>query len=417
MTSTPTSSAPASASARVVRVESLLHGGFIAGVFLLWLGGLGGSLQPSRLVLLAMLALIALVSRIVVLVPAVYPVYVAYAAILALGVLTLPLSTDVRAGLALISTVLLGMTSILFIRTRISWQGARQVRDAWSAALLCTLPFALYEIASGNHFVYALEQRDVGGDIGVLPFASVFFGNYNNYSTFVCLSYPMLLGTLLETQSKPRRALLLVGAALSLAVTLINTSRIATLFVLLAAIVIVAAAYRGSVLGLLALVGITGAAVWASGFNLQYAQLRLAVDLVRDQSASERIDLIVAGARALQDSYGLGLGPGGFVPYISEKYPGLIPNPHNLLLELAVNFSLYASVAFAAILVLLFLRLMRRRDIPVGLRLPVLITLPFVPLIGSLNSLAVGYTYWWYWMATAVLVSVSRPVEPAIRAG
>jgi hypothetical protein len=417
MTNTPTAIAAATVSPRVMRIESLLHGGLIGGVFLLWLGGLGGSLQPSRLVLVAMLALIVFVSRAVVLVRGAYPVYAAYALIFALGVLTIPLSTDVRGGLSLMSTMVLGMTSILLVRTRISWRGARQVRDAWSAALLCTLPFAVYEITSGNHFVYALEQRNVGGEIGALPFASVFFGNHNNYSTFICLSYPMLLGTLLDTSSTPRRAMLLLGSALSLAITLINTSRIATLFVLVASIVIVATAYRGSILGLVALVGIAGAAVWASGFNLQYAQLRFAVDLVRDQSASERFDLTLAGAQALGDSFGLGLGPGGFVPYVTKKYPGLIENPHNLLLELAVNFSLYASIAFMAVLGLLFVRLVRRPDVPPGLRLPVLITLPFVPIIGSLNSLAVGYTYWWYWMATAVLVSVSRPCKLSTRDG
>lgn len=388
-----------------------------AGIVSLALGGLGGSLQPSRLIILGGVALAVIRQRHLVFMRDARPLYVTYAGIITLGLLTLPLSSNVAAGLGLIVTVAIGMAAVLLVRSVPTLEGARLVRGAWTYALLATLPIAVYEIYSGTHFAFALEERNVAGGIGELPYASVFFGNYNNYSTFICLAYPMLLGALLERVSVPRRLFLLAGLALCLAVTLVNTSRIAMLFLAVSTVVALASGVRGSRIWLL----LSGVGVFfmvrASGLTWQYLQLRLANDLSADASASERVGLIQASVDGLIGSFGFGLGPGGFVGFVENRYPSLIPNPHNLLLELAVNFSVLAAVLFLGLLAFLFVRTLRNRELTAGLRIPVLVTLPFVPLIGALNSLAVGYTYWWYWLASALYIALARAPQPTSRAG
>lgn len=389
-------------------IESLLRWCFVAGVFSLWLGGLGGSFQPSRLILFVALSVIFLVARRVIVSPVGWPIYGGFVSILVLGVLTLPFSEDPKSGLALMTTVALGMASILLVRGPVNLRTARQIRDAWSYGLIVTLPIAVYEILSGNHFAYALDRRNVGGAIGDLPFASVFFGNYNNYSAYVCLAYPMLLGTMLEARTLKGKLSYLLAVVVTLAITIINTSRIAILFVGISTIVILSVWHRRNKLVLLFLGAAALFFVPASGFDLRYAQLRFAADLLTDQSALERAGLIAAGFDAMRETFGVGLGPGGFVPFAAQRYPDLIPNPHNMLIEFAVNFSLFGALSFFGVLAVLFLRVRTRLDLPPALRLPVLVTLPFVPLIGSLNSLAVGYTYWWYWIAATFLISLAH---------
>ena len=397
--------APSQWGARLLRrplgAEAVRRWLFFAGVLSLSLGGIGGSFQPSRLILLLALTLLLAGSGSVALVRGAGPVYSAYLAILTLGVITLPLTEDLAAGVSLIVTVALGMCAVLLVDRRPMVADARRVRDAWSSGLLVTLPFATYEIVTGNHFAFALEQRHAGAEIGELPFASIFFGNYNNYSTYTCLAYPMLLGALLDKSSVVRRLMLLCGAAVCVAVTLINTSRIAMLFVAFATVASVFSGHRRSRLWLVALGAGAFLGVRASGFNWQYAQQRLTSGLLVDE---QRLGLTIAGIDALTRTFGLGLGPGGFVAFIEGHYPQLIPNPHNILMEFAVNFSLLSAFVFVALLGFLFIRTARHPALPPSVRFPLLVTIPFVPLIGSINSLAVGYTYWWYWFASAVFM-------------
>ena len=375
---------------------------FPVGVFSLWLGGIGGSYQPSRLIILLGLAVLATNPRGVVLVRSAGPVYLAYVSIIMLGVMTLPLTPNFTAGVSLIVTVALGMCAVLLITREPTIGDARRVRDAWAIGLLVTLVFAVYEIVTGKHFAFALEGRNAGGDIGDLPYSSVFFGNYNDYSTYICLAYPMLLGALLEKASIARRSTLLLASAVCVAVTVINTSRIAMVFVAVASLFAALAGKRRNIFWLLALsVGVLEG-VRASGFDWQYARYRLTTGLLVDD---QRSGLIGAGVDALIRTFGFGLGPAGFVTFAERRYPHLIPNPHNMLIEFAVNFTLLSAVAFVALLGFLFVRAARNSALPMSVRFPALVTLPFIPLIGSMSSSAVGYTYWWYWLASALFIS------------
>jgi O-antigen ligase len=159
----------------------------------------------------------------------------------------------------------------------------------------------------------------------------------------------------------------------------------------------------GRVMPILLVAAVAGV-VQATEFSWQYTLLRLG-QVFTDESTSERAGLVAASVDALRQSIGLGLGPGGFVDFIESSYPHLIPNPHNMLLELAVNFGVLGAVLFVVAVVVIWLAALRARTLPIGLRFPLLVTLPCVPFIGAINSLAVGYTYWWVWIASAVSIA------------
>jgi len=376
---------------------------FYASILTLALGGLGGSFQPSRLLLLMGLAWTAIATGRFGVVRSVRLLYWTFVGILAVGVLTLPLSTDLPAGIALLVTTAVGMSAMLLIPVDGGVDAAELVREGWVVALSGTLVVAGVEIGTGTHFALSIEDRAVGGTFGELPYASVFFGNYNNYSAYLCLAYPLVLGALMDARSWGRRLFLILCAVLTAAVVVVNTSRMAMLFVAFATVCALFVQRRSSRLIPILLLAAVAGIVQATEFSWQYTLLRLS-QVFSDESTNERAGLVMASLDALWQSLGLGLGPGGFVNFAESSYPHLIPNPHNMLLEFAVNFGIVGAALFVAAIVVIWMAAWRAKTLPLGLRFPLLVTLPCVPLIGAINSLAVGYTYWWVWIASMVAI-------------
>lgn len=385
------------------------NGLLVAAVFLLALGGIGGSWQPSRLVLLAgaLPALFALAARPRPRCTVERSAWLCAITLVSLGALSLSWSDYPIEGISLWLVVATGLTALAYVRaTPLTLQSARHIRDAWTSALVVTLPVALYELLTGNHFIYALEDRDIGGGFGALPFASVFFGNYNNYCVFICLALPMLFGSIECARSVGLRLLLTASAALSYAILVVNTSRLALAFAawLMIYYAITRPAWR-LWLAIALIAAFSAILVADFGTDLEniiaVATLKFENVNESDNSTSERIDLILAGINAVTETYGLGLGIGAFEPYLRSVHPNLIPNAHNLFIELATNFGLVPTMAFAILLVHIFAAVQKRR-LPNDLSAAVTTSIPFVPALGAINSQAVGYTYWWLWMATMV---------------
>src|SRR5947207_2656330 len=138
---------------------SFIHTILLASIALLTLGGLGGSFQPARLLLLFALPVVLVAAaqarrrtQVELLTLATYAMLTGFAA---LSLLWSPARAD---GVNRMIVVLIGMCSILYVRVSPKTvETARRVRDAWSFALALTLPVAMYELATGNHFAYALE--------------------------------------------------------------------------------------------------------------------------------------------------------------------------------------------------------------------------------------------------------------------
>lgn len=376
---------------------------FLSSILALALGGLGGSFQPSRLLLLFGVAWTAVTTGRFGSVRSVRMLYWAFVGILAIGILSLPLTSDLASGIGLLVTTAVGMTAVLLVPTTDGLGAAKMVRACWILALSGTLVVAAVEIVTGAHFALSIEDRAVGGTFGELPYASVFFGNYNNYSAYLCLAYPLVLGALMDARSWGRRLFLILCAVLTAAVVVVNTSRMAMLFVAFVTVCALLVQRRSSRLIPILLLAAVAGIVQATEFSWQYTLLRLS-QVFSDESTNERAGLVMASLDALWQSLGLGLGPGGFVNFAESSYPHLIPNPHNMLLEFAVNFGLLGAALFVAAIVVIWMAAWRARTLPLGLRFPLLVTLPCVPLIGAINSLAVGYTYWWVWIASMVAI-------------
>lgn len=383
----------------------------VAAILLLSLGGLGGSFQPSRLVLLAFLALplATLIARPTLASRADHAAVACLLFMATLGALSLTWTLDLVAGLARMAVVLTGMTAAVYVAAAPkTLLVARHVRDAWGMALALTLPLAAYELATGNHFAFALDDRAVGGEFGDLPFASTFFGNFNDYCTFISLALPMAIGSLESARHRAARGVWTLTVALSVVVLAVNLSRLALIFV--AWLMVYYAWTRKfwrkpvATFGALATIGlILGAFEEDAQSLLMFAALKFGSLAAGDESTGERLALLNAGVQSLTLSAGMGLGVGGFEAFLRERYSNLIPNPHNLLMELAANFGALSAVAFVGLLAYLYVSA-RKGSLPRDLRSVVLVSLPFVPAIGAISSQAIGYTYWWLWLGSIVMI-------------
>lgn len=378
-------------------------------------GGIGGSLQPARVMLATLAPFVLILSPVRTMSPIARHAMSMAMIMILFGVVSLSWSEDVIGGLGILLAVTVGGLA-LYIVTRIdlSLNGVRLLIWAWVAAVGISMPVAFYEITTGNHFQFAFDDRTIGG-IGTFPFASIFFGNYNDFSAWLCLSYTITMAAFFEAKKVSSRLLItLINISLAL-VIFVNTSRASLFYIfivliffiyrskefriyasifLMAIIFALLATYQEEVLGL---------------YNL--AVYRFETTNALDESYIQRAGLVEASVRGIIESYGAGIGAGGFEEYINDNYPYFIPNPHNILTEIGVNFGIVPLILFVLFFIRLFLIGLFRRDIPDSFRVALMLSAIAVPIIGAVASQAIGYIYWWVWIATLVAIASVRMPE------
>jgi hypothetical protein len=386
-------------------------------IVLLFLGGTGGSYQPSRLLVIPL----GIIATLFVLnnrrhhnkIEAITILFCSITLIF--GAFSLLWTPDFESGLNLLITVSIGLLAVLtplaFARNLSS---ANLVSDAWSWSLAATLPWALYELATGNHFSY-LGDRSFGGELSdvKLMFASVFFGNWNNYSLFICLCLPFLLGTAERSSGLMRNFWVLCGTA-ALTIIVINTSRASLLFVTLLflcymmtrnakyGIALLAVSSVFATLAISFLPNTLSQAFWA--WEMRFTQFGLGN---YDESNSMRWSIIVFSMERMSESFWAGPGIGGIEYLIERDRPDLIPNVHNLLVEFLVSFGPLPTLVF----LLLLARVLWSnigRNLPQDLTLPVFVGIPALPILGAIQSQNIGYTLWWFWFGTLIYLSICQ---------
>ncbi len=381
------------------------------------LGGLGGSAQPSRLFCLllfpyAIRNIAALLSQKWSPVVAVTLIFAATIGVLsALSVLW---SVDPILTMGYSLVLVVNFTPVVYVVTLDQRRRAELYAvsfKGWLTALVLTLPLAAYELITGIHFAFSLDERGGGPLTLLLPYASVFFGNFNDYSLYLtlCISALMMLmaGAVTSVTLK-----WVAGLSIMMAITMViaNTSRGAMIVV---GILVVAALILNLDRLKLVLMALALAMLlfipWGIMDNdlFQFILLRFSDFSYDLDGESGRLSILGAGVKALMDSYGFGVGAGASAIYLGSTNLDIIPNPHNIFLEWALNFGILGLSIFLLHLMMLFFQLTiawhqnRRKRSQTGL---VMIALLLLPIIGVVQSHLTGYTYFWMWYATLILI-------------
>lgn len=387
-------------------------------IFTLFLGGLGGSLQVPRLLILAAPVLLGIrkfkdtvpVNKTIRFGLWVYFIWIFY------GVISLFWSPDPLVGLSSeILVMSIGMISLLIFPLVIknNEDGLKTIRNAWVYGLICTLPFAFYEISTMQHFMTGEGDRVLGGIGLYAPYAAVFFGNYNNYCVYICLCLPMIYWSLFETNKYYLKILYMLLLACCLYIIVINTNR-TSLFVFLFYVV---GNLRLNFRTLFYMVA--GILFFVVGFSILPASTRellstlynyrINVDYSTDSSGLIRRNVWSEGLRFLEESYFFGVGAGGYEYHMlkSPKYE-TISNPHNLFLEIAVQYGIFIFLLFCGWLVALVLKIHQNITMSPYVKRLFYLSIISIPIIGIINSDSLGYTYWWlYFSSIATVASIN----------
>ena len=115
----------------------------------------------------------------------------------------------------------------LIVFAKSAYNPLKSISRGWLTAVLLCSVVAYWEITTDNHLSIAKEQDafNTGTEIIEHMTASVTFGNYNSYVTFLCFCFPWIFFILLNRRSR-LESILSMGALIMASLTIvINGSR------------------------------------------------------------------------------------------------------------------------------------------------------------------------------------------------
>lgn len=218
----------------------------------------------------------------------------------------------------------------------------KYIRFGWILAFLATSIVSLWEMVTGNHLEGHLLLVNIPG----LVQAS--FGNPNNYGAFLVLVFPFLLWAYIiekKTKNKLYYIIMLFFCFLLVVLTASRVSFFAISTQLFLAIVLLSNNFK-KYIGIIALAFVV---LVIYNFNDQLGGVYLAnkisniyTEITTLQSAGVRLNLTLSGLLALYNTYGMGLGAGGFEGFIIYSqnifYVGNSVNPHNFWIQVAAEY-------------------------------------------------------------------------------
>lgn len=293
---------------------------------------------------------------------------------------------------------------------------ANSISKGWMFAVVMTLVVALWEITTDNHLALSLQESDLlmntGTEILVRNFASVTFGNYNSYVTFLCLALPFVFYRMMRmTNFKLKNILPIVTLLFSVVCILFNASRggLIAVAIMFAIYFFMSPKNKYSFL-LLILMIIAGA------FTLLYFGENMLLAIVAKSSEgglfedSSRIEIWEVALKTFVASWGFGTGIGGLQQGMSHFTNG-ITIPHNVLLEILAQFGILICFIFILFYSRLLLKMRKTQNLDMKRLLYIaLFSFPVIAIINS--SYLLNVNLFAYFATIIIYINYAR-VKPA----
>lgn len=272
-----------------------------------------------------------------------------------------------------------------------------------------TLPIALIEIFTDFHLPVSYldsDQRVIALGIDK-KFASVTFGNYNQYVVILCLAAPFIFSLLVNPLKQKRIikiwAILVLFIVFFILIT--NGSRGGILSFLITFVVFMYFFTRRNKLSSFFIFRLTLSAFLLIGFSIyylsssgffEYLSHRVGKTQVEDDA---RLFLVEGGIQMILDSNLLGVGPGNFVKHISKYNLGIrdLP-PHNMFLELLTQYGLLLFILFIYFMYKIYKSY--RRINKVEVKFILINAILYSIIVFGINSIYLKVVYMWiFWGA------------------
>lgn len=367
--------------------------GIILIIAIFVLGGFGGALQPIRIIALIFLPSILIqvrMNRII------YHIFLFFLFWLFYIVISLSWTSDFNQGIKEFFYYITHFSLFLLIQ---NWaykaiNPLRSIIVGWLLFFLLTCPIAFYELIYDVHLPSSVQSSDLIINVGdgmVLQkkFASVTFGNYNGYVIHLCLSMPFVFSFLLLKKNIISQCLGWLSIIMMSYILLMNASRggilclVVVLFWFLFYYKRVAFKSKWLISALVLLVLILFIIPnWNIIAEQFYARFVGRTNIFED---SGRSNLISLAWTLFLESYAVGTGVGSIQAAMSTKTSG-INIPHNLFLELLVQYGLVIFIFCFSFIIRLFFNVFsseRRKTINRFILVSSFCSLPFMSVINS----------------------------------
>lgn len=261
------------------------------------------------------------------------------------------------------------------------------ISKSWFILVSLTLVIAYWEIITGNHLSVAFQDSDLMSvtDYGMRRFASVTFGNYNAYVTFLCFSYPFLLFLFnCSNKNKIESIGVPIVLLLSFGCVLINASRGGLLSLVIMYIIyfILSQKTFKNVFPLLLLFVLGFYAISNYG-ELLFSVMEGRITETGFTNDTARVEIWTVALQCFLNSVGFGVGLGGIEKSLfSISHTPMIP--HNFFIEVLMEFGLVVFLLLVLSLVKTFIK--GRRSLDKGVKIVTncfFVTLPIVSVIDS----------------------------------
>lgn len=328
---------------------------------------------------------------------------------LAYGFFTLLWSVDTTAGLKELTYLLVNFTSflVIVILANKSVNPKESIMKGWIILFIITIPIALYELSTDIHLPMSIVESDyiLRLDSGLFErnFASVTFGNLNGYNTILMYVFPMILGSILNSNSKRLSFFLWISLFINLYILISNGSRGAILSAVIGFSIFIFFFLRNkkskSILFLIILIAVF---VFANYFNEIFELIvgRFATQGLADDN---RYDIIVSLLDALFKSFLFGIGAGSLMAVLQNVY-NLVDLPaHNLFLEVGVQYGIITFILF----MYLFVKLYKRQKLSTKMYVKNIIigSLCMAPLTLTIDSAYLLNSSVWLFFSSLYVIS------------
>ncbi len=265
----------------------------------------------------------------------------------------------------------------------------KSIVSGWLVAVLLCSVVAAWEMMTGNHLSVAKEQADeynTGAAVLEHFTASVTFGNYNSFVTFLCYSMPWLFWILMKKEkSFWSMSMTVVAIVSAFLFTLLNASRGGLISQLVMFFIVLVSSPMTKLKYLLCAISL----LLVGYVLITYGEILTAVMEARlaDGGMFDGESRYTIWANALNTfwrSWGLGVGIGGMNEAMGQWADGEITVTHNIFLELLLQYGLVFFFVFVLAICKLFrssLLVSDKRS-----KVAVLMALLCMPIYGIIDS-------------------------------
>lgn len=358
-------------------------------------GNIGGSLQINRI-----LAII-FIPQLLVHVKKYFhclKVYMAFSVfVIVYGIVSLMWTPSVSEGIKdiiyFIVHFLLFFEIIVF--SKLAKNPLMSISSGCLTAIILTLIVAFWEIITDNHLPMSVQESNTvihsGREMIIRQFASVTFGNYNGYVTYLCFLLPFVFYDLIPLKKTIRSIISMVTVLLSVIVITFNASRGG---ILCFTIMLIVYFYmqRKKIGFIITLMTFVLTSIFIISYFNENLFSAIAMRLIEQGfEDSSRIEIWEVTFKALLETFGFGTGMGGLGPWMKSIDCNIINAPHNFFLELFAQLGVIIGLIFTVYVLKLYTKVLKIKEL--NIKIPVLIALVTLPIASIINS---GYLFGGY---------------------